>query len=116
MWPRGHTWSMSEVDPEDDSVMRFVVQHFRYDAVQKTFRRVAIAAYDNAAEYERRFEEEASALDRRRSAGDHVHRYEKITGMQLSPHHSRDAARERQAFKAVVARNKAERLRTDPDD
>ena len=40
------------VDPNDDSVWRWVVQHYRFDPERNQRRRVVVAAYDNEAEFD----------------------------------------------------------------
>jgi hypothetical protein len=42
---------MSRVDPEDDSIERFIVRHHRYDPLRRERRHVVVAAFDNEQEY-----------------------------------------------------------------
>lgn len=41
---------MGRVDVGDDSIRRFVVQHYRFDPERREHRYVAIDAFDNEAE------------------------------------------------------------------
>jgi hypothetical protein len=43
---------MAKVDADDDTIRRFVVQHYRYDPDRHERRPVVIAAFDNEAECE----------------------------------------------------------------
>ena len=52
---------MPVVDSDDDSVWRWVLQHYRFDPQRRQRRNVTVAAYDNAAEWEAAL----SAHDRR---------------------------------------------------
>jgi hypothetical protein len=38
------------VDPEDDSIERFIVRHYRYDPQRRERRHVVVAAFDNEQE------------------------------------------------------------------
>lgn len=42
---------MAAVDPDDDSITRWVLWHFRYDPARRERRNVVVAAYDNEAEF-----------------------------------------------------------------
>jgi hypothetical protein len=70
---------MSEVDPTDESIGRWVVSAHRYDDEAKHFRYMPIAAYTTKREFQRRFKLEGAALDKRRSQGK-AHPKESITG------------------------------------
>ena len=43
---------MSDVDPNDDSIWRWLLQHHRFDPDRCERRSVVVAAYDTAAEFE----------------------------------------------------------------
>ncbi|QGN58446.1 hypothetical protein [Nostocoides sp. HKS02] len=83
---------MTEVDPEDDAIQRFVVRHFRYDSARRERRHVVVAAYDNEPEFMARIEQEQLQLDRRRASGTPVDPSEHVTGVVHDPGHSRLAA------------------------
>ncbi|HEY3339805.1 MAG TPA: hypothetical protein VGK18_14985 [Propionicimonas sp.] len=42
---------MPEVDPRDDSIWRWVLNHYRFDPERCERRNVIVAAYDNEAEF-----------------------------------------------------------------
>lgn len=44
---------MAEVDPDDDQIDRWIVWHYRFDAVRRERRNVTVAAYDNVSEFEK---------------------------------------------------------------
>lgn len=43
---------MAEVDPNDDSIWRWVLHHYRYDSERRERRNVVVAAYSNEAEFD----------------------------------------------------------------
>ena len=70
---------MSEVDPNDESIERWIVIAHLYDDETKHFRYMPVAAYTTKKEFNRRFKFEAAELDKRRSQGN-AHDKESITG------------------------------------
>lgn len=60
---------MAQVDPENDSIRRFIVQHYRYDPARRERRQVVVAAFDNKREYRRFLETTAAEILRRKDAG-----------------------------------------------
>ena len=44
--------SVPVVDAYDDSLWRWVLQHYRFDPQRRQRRNVIVAAYDNAAEFD----------------------------------------------------------------
>lgn len=42
---------MAAVDPDDDSIKRFIVLHYRYDADRRERRNVVVQAFDNEREF-----------------------------------------------------------------
>ncbi len=60
---------MAEVDPDDDDIDRWVVQHFRFDSQRRQRRNVLIAAYDNSREMERHIFEASIDLGVRQRQG-----------------------------------------------
>ena len=83
---------MATVDPADDSVLRYIVRHYRFDPERHERRHVEVAAYDNETEFMAAFDAHRSALDERRRAGD-VDPREHISGMVKEPGY---AVRQRQ--------------------
>lgn len=51
-WVAREVINVPAVDPDDDSVWRWVLQHYRLDPQRKQRRNVIVAAYDNAAEFD----------------------------------------------------------------
>jgi hypothetical protein len=85
-------WFMAQVDPEDDSIQRFIVRHYRYDPERRERRHVVIAAFDNEAEYQARLQSEAAEIQRRRDNGENVDRLEHASGSVYEPGYLRRAA------------------------
>jgi len=75
---------VARVDPDDDGIRRFVVQHFRYVPERRQFRRVPVAAFDNEAEFNAAIDALKADLDRRRRAGEDVDPRESATGTGYS--------------------------------
>lgn len=72
---------MAKVDPDDDSIDRWVVQHYRYDPDRRERRHVVVAAFDNPNEFDADIEERATQLRTRKERGDDVDHVEYISGM-----------------------------------
>jgi hypothetical protein len=68
------------VDPDDDTVARYVVAHYRYDADRRERRHVVVAAFDNPDEFHADIHARAEQLRARRESGEDVDRLERITG------------------------------------
>lgn len=83
---------MAQVDPEDDSIRRFIVRHYRYDPERRERRHVVVAAFDNEAEYEARLQEEAAEIRRRRDSGEDLDRAEHASGSIYEPGYLRRSA------------------------
>jgi hypothetical protein len=43
---------VAEVDPDDDSIRRFIVRHYRYDPDRHERRHVVVAAFDSEREFD----------------------------------------------------------------
>jgi len=78
---------MAVVDPEDDSIRRFVVFHYRYDPDRSERRQVLVAAYDRRREWEADLQRRNAALDRRRAADSAFDRRETVCGAVHQPGH-----------------------------
>ena len=75
---------MARVDPDDDSIRRFVIYRYAYDPLRRERRHQLVAAFDDVAEFERELErasETVTGLDRR----------EHWTGKVKEPGHDRRA-------------------------
>ncbi len=77
---------MPEVDPDDDTVTRYVVWHYRYDPTRRQRRNVLVAAYDDRIEFEDRVQELSGALLSRKAAGK-AESGEDISGEVRTPGH-----------------------------
>jgi hypothetical protein len=72
------------VGPNDDSLMRFVIWHYRYDRGRRERRNVSLAAYDNETEYLAELRRLGDELKRRKAAGD-AEAVENISGVAKHP-------------------------------
>jgi hypothetical protein len=81
--------AVARVDPEDDSICRFVVRHYRYDPDRHERRHVVVAAFDNKREFAACMEETAAEIRGRRERGEAVDPTEHVTGEVQAPGHRR---------------------------
>jgi hypothetical protein len=81
--------SVARVDPENDSIRRFVVRHYRYDPDRHERRHVIVAGFDNKREYKACMEETAAEIRARRERGDPVEPTEHVTGEVQEPGYRR---------------------------
>jgi hypothetical protein len=77
-WP--YAASVAEVDPDDDTIARWVVAHYRYDADRRERRHVVVAAFDNPDEFHADIHVRTEQLLARRERGEDIDRRERITG------------------------------------
>lgn len=91
---------MPTVDPDDDSVWRWVLRHFRFDPQRKQRRHVVVAAYDNAAEFEAALSAYRERTGLEIDAGDRDPR-EHVSGEVWPPGHHAEQARGRMVLDAV---------------
>lgn len=82
---------MPEVDPEDDTLTRFVIWHFRYDPDRRERRNVLVTAYDEEAEFEQAIEVLSRDLELCKARGD-AEECESLGGVVYEPG-DRDRAR-----------------------
>jgi hypothetical protein len=68
------------VDPDDDTVARYVVAHYRYDPDRRERRHVVVAAFDNPDEFHTDIHVRAEQLRALRKSGKDVDPLEHITG------------------------------------
>lgn len=80
---------MAAVDPNDDSIQRWVVWHFRYDPERRQRRNVVVAAFDNVNEFNETIERLAAQLRDRKERGETVDRAEHFGGTSYEPGHHR---------------------------
>ncbi|HEY6468444.1 MAG TPA: hypothetical protein VI434_01625 [Candidatus Dormibacteraeota bacterium] len=83
---------MAAVDPDDDSIKRYVVRRYAYDPSRHERRHQVVAAFDNHTEYMKLITTLADDLKRRRTAGEAIDRLEHVTGMTLEPGYRRRQA------------------------
>jgi hypothetical protein len=75
---------VATVDPDDDSIRRFVALHYRYDPARHERRDVVVAAFDHEHELVAFLAGESDALKARQATGD-ADSHERITGVVLEP-------------------------------
>ena len=83
---------MSAVDPDDDSVARWVVHHYRYDSTRNERRNVVVAAFDNQEEFDLELAKRAAQLRLEQAAGTRSAR-EQISGVSLPAGYRAEASR-----------------------
>jgi len=99
---------MGRVDPDDDGILRFVLQHYRFDPERHERRLVVVAAFDNEDE----FLAEADALgaevrsQKERGVGD---QREWVSGVVLEPGADERRTAQRAAKRAFTARMRSQR-------
>jgi hypothetical protein len=80
---------VAAVDPDDDSILRYVIRHYRYDPDRHERRHVVVAAFDSQSEFEAVVDAIAAALRARREAGEDVDPREYISGLVYEPGYRR---------------------------
>jgi hypothetical protein len=60
---------MAEVDPEDDTIQRWIVYWYRFDPARHERRHCVVAAYETEREMISRMDVEAANLEAKRAAG-----------------------------------------------
>ena len=83
---------MAQVDPDDDSIKRFIVHHYRYDPQRRQRRNVVVAAFDSEVESHACMREVGAEIERRREAGEEVDPREHASGSIHEPGSRRRAA------------------------
>lgn len=89
---RAYCWPVARVDPEDDTVWRFIAQHYRYDPQRRERRHVVVAAFDNRAEYVACVEGIGTEIAQRRERGEPVDPREHASGVVHEPGYLRRSA------------------------
>jgi hypothetical protein len=87
---------MAEVDPFDDSVVRYVIKRHKYDPKTKHYRWFYQCAYDNETEYRKAFNEIGDALEELRLRGEVQHK-DQIAGVRLEIGYFTNSKRRREA-------------------
>jgi hypothetical protein len=89
------------VDPEDDSIERFIVCHYRYDPQRRERRHVVVAAFDNEQEYGACIETVQAEIKARRERGEPVDPAEHASGIVHGPGYLRRAANGHLLIRAI---------------
>jgi hypothetical protein len=92
---------VARVDPNDDSIHRFVVHHYRYDPDRHERRHVVVAAFDTAQEFEAYLTQADAALRERIARGERVDPAEHISGTDYEPGYRRKQANGRFLTRAI---------------
>jgi hypothetical protein len=82
---------VARVDPDDDSIERFIVHHYRYDP-QRRERHVVVAAFDNEREFQACMDGVQADIRQRREAGQPVEPGEHASGVVHEAGYLRRAA------------------------
>ncbi len=96
---------MAQVDPDDDTILRFVLWHNTFDPSRHERRHVVVAAYDNEAEFKAALAPLHEDLRRRRQAGS-AHPTEHYGGEPRHPGHEarrQQAKQMKWAFRGAMA-------------
>ncbi len=91
---------MGQVDPDDDSIGRWVIRHYRFDPARREHRNVVVAAYDDESQFDAEFERHSSAVTAEIAAGDRP-ADEYVNGGWVGAGGSAAAARGRQVRRAI---------------
>jgi hypothetical protein len=92
---------VARVDPDDDSLRRYIVRHYRYDPERRERRHVVVAAFDRRREFSACFRAVSEEIERRKSAGEEVDPSEQVSGMVHEPGSRRRAANGRLVRRAL---------------
>jgi hypothetical protein len=80
---------VARVDPDDDSIYRWVVQHYRYDPDRNERRSVVVSAFDNPREFHADIEKRAAQLRACKERGEDAEPVESISGQMYEPGYRR---------------------------
>ena len=80
---------MTGVDPDDDSIRRYVVRRYTYDPQRRERRHRVVAAFDSEAEFMGLIHELNGDLERHRADGQPIDWREQVSGVVLEPNHAR---------------------------
>ena len=92
---------MAEVDPNDDTIRRFVVRHYRYDPLRRERRHVVVAAFDNEQQFLAAIEQIRADIEQRRQRGEDVDAREHASGLVYEPGYLRRAANGHLLLRAI---------------
>jgi hypothetical protein len=77
------------VNPDDDTVRRYVVLHYRYDPDRHERRHLVVAAFDNESEWDACLVATDAALGARRDSSEAVDPHEHVSGTVYEPGYRR---------------------------
>jgi hypothetical protein len=77
------------MNPDDDTVRRYVVLHYRYDPDRRERRHVVVGAFDDESEYDACLVATDDALGARRDSGEAVDPREHVSGRAYDPGYRR---------------------------
>ena len=99
---------MGHVDPDDDTILRFVLQHYRFDPERHERRLIVVAAFDNEDEFLAAAESLGDEVrsQKERGVGD---QREWVSGVVLEPGAEESRRAERAAKRAFTARARSRR-------
>lgn len=103
--------SMAEVDPYDDSILRYAIKRHRFDSETNHFRWIYEVAFDNKRQYKKKFQKAFNELEARHLKGE-AHFKEQLVGEELKIGYFKNSKTRRQErfeegrFHAVTPRNK----------
>jgi hypothetical protein len=80
---------VAALNPDDDTVRRYVVLHYRYDPDRHERRHVVVGAFDNESEYDACLVATGNALDAQRDSGEAVDPREHVSGTVYEPGYRR---------------------------
>jgi hypothetical protein len=91
---------MSEVDPDDDSLWRWVIYHYRFDPTRNQRRNVRVAAFDDESEFRSQLDQYTEVIRSEIAAGTRSNR-EWVSGIALEPGHLAAQARGHNVRRAI---------------
>jgi hypothetical protein len=91
---------VARVDHEDDTIWRWVIQHYRFDPERRERRNVIVAAYDSQTEFEAEFARYVEMIRGEIVAGSRSP-HENLSGITLEPGHLAAAARGHHVRRAI---------------
>jgi hypothetical protein len=84
----------SNIDPNDDSIDRWLVWHYRYDPERRERRNIVIACFDNRRAFTRFLERSKADLNEAQLAG-RADKEERITGVMWKEGYREEIAQRR---------------------
>jgi hypothetical protein len=92
---------MATVDPDDDSIKRYVVRLYAYDPQRHERRHQDVAAFDNEQEFMALIHAQKEEIDRRRGADEELGPLDYYSGVVLEAGYRRRTALQRLVWKAI---------------